>query len=411
MKRSQSIVKKFVIVWLLIVGIVIFFSKPKEEAAFKENDSLPEELKISKTETVQEPEPEVEWIPEAEVEEGGVYYGYDTLNEKQKLVYRQILDGFRNRRDEIPVTPLETSDEVFSVMHLMLSDRPEIFWYGDDGCNLDYEKSGEKMTAMTLKPSYSLEHEEIEKLSMQMDAIARSWIMEMPQGLSDYEKVKFMYEKLLATTKYEIGSPYNQDIRSVFLNGATVCTGYAKAFQYLMQLMDIPCCMVQGTAGGERHAWNLVQLNGTYYYTDVTWGLSGNEEQAGLWDYIYLCRDETFFSRSHVADETVKLPSCTDDSLNYYRQRNCYYEMYWDETTVRNILASSIRERKTEEVFAFHDEASYLTAKDILFNTDMLREIVDENYTFPDGQGFEWEYQYRDNCRSIIIIWTTYQQN
>ena len=45
--------------------------------------------------------------------------------------------------------------------------------------------------------------------------------------------------------------------------------------------------MVTGTAEGDTHAWNLVQLDGAYYFMDTTWGNSSyNNGASGMGTFI-----------------------------------------------------------------------------------------------------------------------------
>lgn len=87
----------------------------------------------------------------------------------------------------------------------------------------------------------------------------------------DYDKAKYVFDYLASNVAYSTGAPDNQNIISVFVNGETVCQGYAAATQYLLEKLDIPCAVVAGTADGQSHAWNLVKLDGEYYYIDTTW--------------------------------------------------------------------------------------------------------------------------------------------
>lgn len=57
------------------------------------------------------------------------------------------------------------------------------------------------------------------------------------------------------------------------INHVAVCSGYAETFQLFMDMLGIPCMTVYGASGTDEneHIWNLVQLDGQWYHTDVTW--------------------------------------------------------------------------------------------------------------------------------------------
>ena len=66
---------------------------------------------------------------------------------------------------------------------------------------------------------------------------------------SDYEKEKFVHDKLTERVSYDSGAEMNQSAYSALVNGRTVCAGYARAFQYLLRQLGIPCYYCTGYAG------------------------------------------------------------------------------------------------------------------------------------------------------------------
>ena len=55
------------------------------------------------------------------------------------------------------------------------------------------------------------------------------------------------------------------------VEGRAVCDGYAKSLMYCLNIVGISSQMVTGTAKGQSHAWNIVQLDNNYYHVDLTW--------------------------------------------------------------------------------------------------------------------------------------------
>lgn len=93
---------------------------------------------------------------------------------------------------------------------------------------------------------------------------------------SDYDKIKRVYKWICDNVEYdyfyEDGSIYD-----ALIGGKSVCSGYAGAFQVIMDAMGIECYINEGKAAGEDHAWNIVKLDGKYYFVDATWGDTSTE--------------------------------------------------------------------------------------------------------------------------------------
>ena len=90
-------------------------------------------------------------------------------------------------------------------------------------------------------------------------------------------------------------------VLGLFQNGRIVCDGYAKAFQYLMHRVGVPCVVVFGSTESEEaaseeqfnHAWNKVFVNGKWLNMDVCWADTG-------WPTTFdLKTDAQFAQRNH----------------------------------------------------------------------------------------------------------------
>ena len=93
----------------------------------------------------------------------------------------------------------------------------------------------------------------------------------------------------------------------LFTEGNAVCQGYALAFKVLMNRAGVPCCYVNGVG----HAWNGVQLDGTWYYVDVTWDDPVNIGTTG--DFSGMVR-RTYFL---LGEETFGHETCAPWTTEY----------------------------------------------------------------------------------------------
>lgn len=124
-----------------------------------------------------------------------------------------------------------------------------------------------------------------------------------------YENVKLVHDYLVQSIEYEqtVSMPNIYNLYGAIVNKQCVCEGYAKAFKYLMDSIDIPCVIVIGKATNsegdtENHAWNYVQLNGIWYAIDCTWDdpiLTGPGFISNSSKYKYFLKGEVEFNKTH----------------------------------------------------------------------------------------------------------------
>ena len=119
-----------------------------------------------------------------------------------------------------------------------------------------------------------------------------------------------VHDYLINTIEYETTISKNNiyNIYGALVQNESVCEGYAKAFKYLLDELQIPCVMVIGQATNskgetENHAWNYVQINGNWYAVDTTWddpviignGIIGNDVK-----YKYFLKGQNEFYKDHT---------------------------------------------------------------------------------------------------------------
>ena len=92
----------------------------------------------------------------------------------------------------------------------------------------------------------------------------------------DYDLVGENYEKLSPEAAALRESPYY-----VLTEKSGICTNMAQAYLVLCTQADIPCGTVLHR-GGAMHMWNVVKIDGKYYYCDPTWDANGSLTHFGM---------------------------------------------------------------------------------------------------------------------------------
>lgn len=87
------------------------------------------------------------------------------------------------------------------------------------------------------------------------------------------EKVLALHDAIAEMCDYDHANTENQSCISVLLDGKGACGAYARTLWLMLNMIDIPCHIIQGCnndAGQSPHAWALVQMDGNaWYHVDV----------------------------------------------------------------------------------------------------------------------------------------------
>ena len=387
MKQKKKYFSFFLLVLPLLIGIpaILVYKSQHLEKLPEWNTVFAETNPVDAIVQFFGGEPsEVRSLRNAEVassDPGHFEYYFSTLDPDEQRCYREILNGIRAREETFYIT-LSGDEEVNHVYQAVLFDHPEIYWvhnrehvyrtvYGDSEYCL-------------FTPGYTYTDEEIAMIDLSIEKAWQEVEALTVTASTDYQKISAVYTYIIDNTDY-VTSDDDQNIAGVFWKNQAVCAGYAGAVQYLLEKLGIFCIYVEGDTkdSDEGHAWNIIRLDGEYYYVDATNGdqpefLSG--EMASLEEhrtiiFDYLCPFPEEYELTYTADSDFEIPDCYSNAYNFYVLNNACFEVY-DEQSILDLCRLRIDNNAAVIRFKFSSDEAYALAVENWVNGDSFGDAA-----------------------------------
>ena len=197
-------------------------------------------------------------------------------------------------------------------------DNPEIFYIDFQKLYLNIETTtrGYNKTYKVLINSGNNEtyllndftKEKVDSTIIEIEKVKEYFVQNKNQNT--YQNIKNIHDYLVETIDYDqtISRQNTYNLYGALVEKNCVCEGYAKAFKYLADALNIPAVIVSGTGTNsegntENHAWNYVQINEKWYAVDCTWDdpiLIGGAILTNSTKYKYFLKGSNEFDKSHT---------------------------------------------------------------------------------------------------------------
>lgn len=304
--------------------------------------------------------------------------GYAFLEDNERQAYTRVVRMLTDFDTEVKVSGVNT-EEIERVLAAIDYDYPEIFWVGE--FSYYFDEGNQKVSKVMVE--YPYDEAEKDQRQAEIEAAFQEYSRGISGGMSDYEKVKYAYEYVITNTVYQIDIEDDQNIYSVFGKKGSVCAGYSKAIQYLLKRTGIECSYVAGEAIGQgAHAWNIVRVDGEYYYLDATWGefnVEDNLEPEKSIFYDYFCVTTAELLKSHHPDQSlIAYPEFTATAANYFVKENKLYDLNkpGEKNRFGGDLQAALNTGEKYFHYAITDEDTISKAE------DLMDEILGSYYWF-----------------------------
>ena len=283
-------------------------------------------------------------------------YGRTKLDADSQYVYDCLVKGCESAQAEINIDisgkNIDLQNELSTIYTMFYSDYPEYFWVTGGYSALC------KNNILTMNPEYSIPDNNLNAAKSRYNAK----VNELTSGLkgSNYDKSKTLHDRLIDTVSY-IDTPNGQNAYGALVEGKAVCNGYARAYQHLMNSVGIPAWYVRGTSINPAtntsigHAWNLVKLDGAWYYTDVTWD---DQDDNTFYEYLNITTEK--MAEGHTIEQSFAylVPIANTTNANYYKKENREFTVY-DQNKLIDLLK---KDNKKTQIYIYGDVSSFLNA-------------------------------------------------
>ncbi len=260
-----------------------------------------------------------------------VYY-YTKLSDYQKSMYNKLLNGIAKLNQEITIdtnTDIDQekiSKEISDTLSYIFADHPEI-WYVKPSYEIKVNSylgiNVVKVSMMYTVSSKSELDKEVKEVEERVNNILNKMIK---SNMTDYEKALVIHDYLAENITYY---KYN-DIESIpdekhsaygsIIDKSAVCDGITKAYQIILNKLDIENIFVEGTTEGVPHAWNMIKLDEEYYHIDLTSSATiMGDTKTNMPVHVYFNVTDYDILETHTIEKREKLPIAKSTKYNYYK--------------------------------------------------------------------------------------------
>lgn len=208
-------------------------------------------------------------------------------------------------------------------------------------------------------PNYSLESEKTDEL-IKNCVERRHKIIEKCKKNDTYETAVAVHDMLIRNIEYKDDGDFSHSMVAPLTMKYATCDGFSKAYKFIMDGMGIPCLVVSGEAQDpatmklERHAWNMIQIDGKWCHVDVTFDKGVKSYEYPRYDYFGLSDEAVLLD--HIYDKT-SYPNAIEKTMEYYRRHDnfiinkCQLVSYLKKNIDKHVIVVKVGDNVSESDF------------------------------------------------------------
>lgn len=327
-------------------------------------------------------------------------YYYNNLTDVQKDAYITLYYSALNFDDSCILSL--SLDDVKDVLYAIIYDNSNIFWLTGSYSYIEEENY------IDISLEYIYEKAEADKITKNLQRKVDKIISDIPAGAGEFEKELYLHDYICSNTVYDEETFKNggDTAFSSLLDGRSICEGYARAMQTLLDNAGIENYLITGDATSdgktEPHMWNIVNINGCNYHLDVTWDDGIYEDEIG---YFYFNVTDEYILRDHSKLEPSE-NNCSYNYANYFKMKNTFVETFTGFNNLVTPTADILKNGENSVGFLFKNKSDYQLALEQMENNSSFFGYVN-NSVRQSGRRLQYdniEYFISDEFYYLCII-------
>lgn len=362
---------------------------------------------------------ETYWDGGKYLSEFSAHLQYQQLSDAEKNGYGQLFTAvYDNLEKDTTITDINgtkrlglrvalrdasmTKAQMAHLFEAFFRDNPQ-FIHLDRTYSLEGQENNGKQLYNAFVLQFTMDAEQRVESIGKMERAIRDIVRHCPETDDEYLIELYLHDQLVSLCEYDNDAAVStsHDYANAYsaygalVEKKAVCEGYAKAMQLLLDAVSIPATVVFGQAAedNEAHMWNLVRINGAYYYLDPTWNDSDTLPQ-----YAYFNMTTDMLKRTHIIEPGQSIPDeCNTTTDNYFLRNGTYIDTY-ERDVIAKAIAKQVKAGK-DIIHLQFGKGKYENGLLFLKNLTLTQRLVGNHL----NGGSLWEYELHTQSKQNAV--------
>ncbi len=210
--------------------------------------------------------------------------GLAGLSEEDQAIADAIYKGLKNFQKDIDLyelgmrIPSSREADIIEIYQQVINSHPELFYVSTALEWFHYGINGQHINFGGFSPQYITDDKsELAQMKEDFNRAADKACEGVDKNMTDLEKALYLHDYIIKHNAYDYENFSQGDDHvpnmshsayGVLVEGTSVCDGYALAYSYLLQKCGINARLI--TSDEMAHAWSAIELDGSWYFVDLT---------------------------------------------------------------------------------------------------------------------------------------------